>query len=356
MMKTFRKSWYHFPDIASIPCQRALSHFTPAQQCKLICENSGAFQSSQQKAKWTEEFDGACQLCAAMDSRTHQLLECPIGTECRESYVPLLQWLETSGSEFAEFPYVTVHPNAEALICSVHALPFPKFEQPVLDFVQDLIRRGVQLHWFTDGACQQALDPSCAYSAFAIAIDLCEHDDERVQLALQAECSGLVPPSFQKILASRTCGEQDILRAEISAAVVTLLGVGEGVIHIDSQAALLLLQLALTVESVDQLMSRDHFDLLVQVWERRHSISCELVKVKAHTDISGIKSPLQQYWTWGNVFVDEIAVSARENLIPDLVKQFQLMDSEMTEQITMLTQVRKLQLELRVIRARQLWP
>ena len=352
MAKTHRKSWFHFPDVAVLPTMRALKHFSQSQQRTLIRENSGAFQSCQQKAKWNEAVDGTCPFCPAQDTREHRLLECPIGADLRSNFQDVISWLDSSGAEFAEFPYVTVHPSTDALLCSAFALPVPTLDDAVLDFVHSRFSRGYQVHWFTDGSCCQSCDPSFSYAAYAIAVDLCYDDDVRVQHATNAECTGLVPPTFQKVLAARTHGEQDILRSEIYAAVVILLGARQGVIHIDSLAALKLLNLALHSPTLDPLISREHFDLLVQVWRRRADISCELVKVKAHTDISLIRCPLQQYWTWGNVYVDSVAVAARDNLLPPLVKECAQLAFEVEEQVAMLRRVFELQLDLRILRAK----
>lgn len=70
--------------------------------------------------------------------------------------------------------------------------------------------------------------------------------------------------------------EQDILRAELCAAVVVILQAKYGVLHMDSQAAIDMLLAALTVDDSCMLMYFEHCDWLLQVWQERHHVNVRI--------------------------------------------------------------------------------
>ena len=352
MSKTQRKSWYHEPDISAGPTSSVLQKFLPCQQKTLLRELSGGFQSQIQKAKWLEGEDGKCPYCEELDTRTHRLLSCPIGTEVRGNYENLLEWISESGSGFPEFPFITVHPSHEALTCALFALEVPVMDFAIHDFVSQRLALGHDLHWFTDGSCYQSDSPESRYASFAIAVDLCENDADRILHACASNVSKVMPPMFQKVLAARTPGEQDILRSEMMAAARVMIDIGVGVIHVDSQVALNLLTLALTCHDPAVLYKKDHYDILLQVWTKRAAIQCQLVKVKAHETIADVELPLEQYWCWGNCCVDELAVYTRDHLLPGLVKELAAFNTDLQEQKLRLFQTYILMLELHNVRAR----
>ena len=83
------------------------------------------------------------------------------------------------------------------------------------------------IHWCTDGSCVHPESPCTRYSAFAIILDLAsddDDDDERKFWGRQCGVSTLVPPTLTRAAVGRTCGEQDILRAELSAIYHIMMG------------------------------------------------------------------------------------------------------------------------------------
>ena len=352
MQRTQRRAWFHFPDIAVGPTTAVLHQFHAGHLKTLLRENAGGFQSCLQKAKWLDTEDGTCPYCDEPDTREHRLLRCPIGAEIRSDFTDLLTWFEDSGSGFPEFPFITVDPNREALTCMLFAIEVPPFEQSILDFVASRCALQQEIHWFTDGACYQPDSPESRYAAFAIAVDLCDNNASRILHACASELSDCMPDTFQKILASRTPGEQDILRSEMLAAATVMLGIGDGVIHVDNQAAVTLLNLALSCTDPAVLYRKDHFDILIRVWEKRQSIRRRVVKVKGHADLRNISDPLEQYWCWGNKFVDEIAVHARDHCLPDLAAALINANKDLQCQLLRLKQTYQLQLELQTLRAK----
>ena len=352
MAYTQRKSWYHQPDISSIDTVQVLRKFPAKELRMLMRENSGGFQDHIQKSHWLQGEDGRCPYCMEEDTREHRLRTCSIGSEAREPYAELFQQLDLHGFEIPNFPFATVHPLHEALQCLQFSFELPLLDPAFVAVVEDCRSRGVELHWFTDGSCQHSHCVLTRHSAFAVALDLCVDDASRQAQAVQAEILGKRPSTFQKVVVGRTSGEQDILRAEMQAVVFVLLNAGYGTVHVDNQSAITLLSAALLVDDVAQLAGCEHFDLLSLVWQKRGSIQCRLEKVKAHVEISAISSPIRQYWSWGNSFVNDLAQEACLKLFPDYVRQCEQLHKESELQKGLLFQAYQLQVELQILRIR----
>ena len=129
---THRKSWFPYPDISSVSTAAVLRRFPPYQQRLLVRENSGGYQSFVQKVKWLKGESGCCPFCPELDTRAHRLLSCRVGNDVRDKYQDLINWIESSGSEIPEFPYVTVHPSLEALHFGLYSLDIPCFDHVVM--------------------------------------------------------------------------------------------------------------------------------------------------------------------------------------------------------------------------------
>ena len=136
--------------------------------------------------------------------------------------------------------------------------------------------------------------PMTQHASYAAVLDLRNNDQERCDAAARFQQTG----SFQVIALARSSGEQDILRAEIHAVVEVAINIRKGTLplHVDSQSAISLAELALTAESPKLFAAKDHFDLLLQLWQRRRHVDLTLKKIKAHqvlpeiTMLSGIGS------------------------------------------------------------------
>ena len=352
MHRTQRKRWFRFPDINMQATRAALNRFNPRQQRKLIWEASGAYQTHVQKSKWVDGNDGTCPYCDEQDTKEHMLLRCPVGFQVREPYQPLIDWIQESGSAFPEFPFVTVHPLLSAAQYSFFALDVPPLPQCALDFAHDRMLQGCPVHWFTDGACASCPAGDFSYSAFAIVLDLCVSDLDREWQAHMSYTTHEVPSTLSKVMVCRTPGEQDILRVEMFAAAMVLLQAKFGTVHVDNTTAVVLLNLALNTDDLAALVHRDHFDILLQVWQHRDAIHCNVVKLEAHKYKQDNLPALTRYWRWGNFLADEIAVSAREKILPQLVSEIRQLQTDVMEQMDKLFATYQLQLELQVVRAK----
>ena len=149
-----------------------------------------------------------------------------------------------------------------------------------------------------------------------------------------------------KVAAALTQGKQDILRAELFAICNVCENFDSGRIYTDNQAALILARLALSVPSVDCLLGKEHFDLLVRIWKRKGLVNFDLYKVKSHRDLTVISDPLVRYQYMGNHIIDRIAVDIREKFVPSLALEHQTAHKELELEQQHLSAIYKLFLQL----------
>ena len=119
--------------------------------------------------------------------------------------------------------------------------------------------------------------------------------------------SNLVPPTLTRAAVGRTCGEQDILRAELSAIYHIMMGPAYGVIYTDSSAALDLIHKTLVANCVSQFSHLGHLDLLLPIWETRNNHSCTLQKVKTHLEAASFSDPIGANECPGNKLANDTA-------------------------------------------------
>ena len=329
MLHSQRTKWFHFPDIDRDASLSVLRKFQDSKRWLLVREIAGAYQTANQKQKWLDNAAGTCEFCQKEDSRRHRLLECPIGSEVRESFSAVIDDILEDESLLPDFPVITRHPDLEALQLMQFASPQPVWGQAICTHARNMVDEGITLHWFTDGSC---LHPTCRHtrhSAFAVVLDLCKTDDERRAISEQYRGSTLSIPTFQVVCTARCQGEQDILRAEVSAVVSVAENVGHGVIHVDSQVAISNVQLALTSLHPAAFAGCEHVDLLLRLWKIRHGVHIQLVKIKSHQDPGLIDDPLLRYWALGNNHVDAVAQVACSSLNTALVQQLDLVRQDL---------------------------
>eukprot|EP00435_Cladocopium_sp_Y103_P012086 s3797_g3.t1 len=292
LMHTTRTKWYQYPDIARDETLAVLRKFPDSKRWMIIREISGAYQLASQKQKWITHSDGLCSFCQGEDSRVHRLVHCPVGSEVREPFVSLLHELLDEESLLLEYPVITQHPDAEAIELMLYQQAKPVWGEAILSTIRSMLDMHVELHWFTDGSCKHPCQHHTRHAAFAVVLDLCHSDEERVVLADQFRGLPDQVPSFQTACAARCVGEQDILRAELSAIVEVAESVGKGVLHVDSQSAITSALRALHASSPCEFKDCDHMDLLLRLWECRERVSLHITKVKAHQNPTAIADPL----------------------------------------------------------------
>lgn len=295
MLHTQRFKLYSFPDIDRISTVAILKKFSAAQRWHLIRDISGGYQTQQQKHKWAEDADPNCPFCGQLDTKPHRLLECSMFASTRESHQEIVQFLCESDSLLTEFPVCYIDPYADLVLQLQFRNPGPVFASEALQFVNTKKVEQIPVHWFTDGSCYHPENPCTRYSAFAIILDIASDDNERQFWGKKCAQNNLMPPTLTRAAVGRTCGEQDILRAELSAIYHIMMGPAYGIIHTDSSAAIDLIQKTLSATCVSQFSHLEHFDLLLPLWEARNHHSCTLQKIKAHLEASSFCNPLEAY-------------------------------------------------------------
>ena len=353
-MFTSRHSIFGLPDIASLPTTQMLNRFPDHQRLHLLREISSGYQLETQKCFWDNSVDpeekGLCRFCKQLDSKEHRLLFCPVGNEVRKGFPDVVESLTNSESSMSRFPVIHVHPDLAALQQMQSCHPPPCFSEAVCNKVRHFIDLGIVPHWFTDGSTQCPASPLSRYAAFAIILDLCENDEERIQISDQYRDLNEDPPSFVVAACSRCCGEQDILRAEVSA-IVAILKQFPGVVHTDSLTGLRNVSFVLNCTQAWGFGHLEHYDLLLELWKQRATVNASITKVKAHQNIADITDPLERYWAMGNKVANDRAAWAASCLMPDLVTSLQKVHHQLQCDQALLFRVFQLHLELAKARA-----
>ena len=346
ILQTQRKKLFSFPDVDRFSTTAVLRKFSPGQRRHLIREISGGFQTQQQKQKWADDAPLGCLFCGLPDSKTHRLMHCQTFQTTRNNFVSLVHKLEESESLVPEFPVCFVDPAADLLMQIHFKHPAPVFASEALNFVKQQKGADIPVHWFTDGSCFNPSSVLGRYSAFSIILDIANNDEERKQWGKHCAPLGEPPPTFVKAAVGRTNGEQDILRAELSAICHIMIGPAYGNIHSDSSAAIAMVQTVLHAECVSQFSHLEHLDLLLLIWEARDNISCTLQKIKAHLDAADFHNPLQAYECLGNKMANDTAQQVNAYFCHSLVGQLDDFHKRLHCSQVELEEVYKLQLVL----------
>ena len=353
-MFTSRHSIFGLPDVATIPTVQVLNRFSDKQRLHLLKEISCGYQLETQKCFWDKSVEpeerGLCRFCKKVDSKEHRLLFCPVGQEVRKQYPEAVESLITSDSSMSRFPVIHMHQDFAALQQVQNCHPSPCFSDAIFAKVKQFTDKGIVPHWFTDGSTINPASPLCRYAAFAIVLDLCENNEERIQISDQYRHSQQEPPSFVVAACSRCCGEQDILRAEMSA-IIAIIETFPGIIHTDSQVGITNVLFTLRCTKKWGCGHLEHFDLLIRLWQIRDDIEISLEKVKAHRKVEEIEDSLERYWAMGNKVADCRAAWAASHLLPDLVVALQRMHIKQQKDQALLFQVFQMHLDLAKARA-----
>eukprot|EP00435_Cladocopium_sp_Y103_P045992 s475_g13.t1 len=327
-----------------------LKRYPDMKRWLLIREISGAFQTGDQKRHWVANESSECAFCQQEDSRTHRLMHCPVGADVRQPYQELLRDLLESESLLPEYPLVTKHPAVDVITCMHFSQSNPVWGQAVIDHVMSMFSEEADVHFFTDGSCMHPQHVGTRHAAFAVVLDLCRNNSERVVIANQYRRQSQTAPTFQTACVSRCQGEQDILRAEISAIVSVAETIGKGTIHVDSQIAISNSLRAIAAVSPRDFATCEHADLLFRLWQIRDRLQIRLEKVKSHQVSDIIEDALLRYWAMGNNHVDVVAQHACKHLQPDFVSHLQDVHSDITEDQRKLEAVFDLHIQLQEVR------
>ena len=350
LLHTQRRSWFHFPDICHHATRVVLGKFSDPERKLLTLEIAGGYQLAHQKNKWAHDADDACEHCQQPDSRRHRLVECPIGNEVRRPFQEILSHCDTEGYLFPDYPVITVQPEIDTHRVLHYAASEPVWEEAILTAIFQHLSVHKELRWYTDGSCFHSPSVTTRYAAFAVVWDMTLDAQEREHVARRFSDTGTKAAVFQTVAVGRNKGEQDILRAELSAIAAIILKVGQGIIHTDSLVALRWVSFVLTATTPQAFAGYDHFDILLAIWYRRHDVQVTLVKVKAHQDLDTLQDSAEVFHAMGNAHADSAAKTACRELHPGFVKDMEHVHSVQQDMMQTLEQLFRLHLQLVPIR------
>lgn len=351
LMQTQRHSLRNFPDISRVDTCAVLKNWQAHDRHLLVREIAGGFQDGLQKQKWIHDHDGKCSFCGENDTKTHRLLTCSLGAETRSHFSELVQQLVTLESSKPELPVVHVQPFAEALLTMQFKHSKPVLAQEFKEIIDTRRNLGQTLHWFTDGSCAYPSLSSGRFSSFAVVIDTCSNDSERIALAESYRYLNETPPCFVVAMVGRTVGEQDIYRAELQAVLAVVREAGYGVIHCDNQLAVTNTSILQQSFNTMSFVNSEHFDVLSDIWETRNLSGIQMRKVKAHRDISQITDPMERFLAMGNQCADGAAEHACTFLHHDIAQQYEQQAQDILKERKLLLDTLELNLSLQKVRA-----
>ena len=163
--------------------RQVLATFTEGEQLQLAQELSLGFQTESQKQKWADDTDGRCQHCDQRDSRFHRLFECAAAQEVRQPYDATLNHCLTQGLEFHDLPFLLQHPSYELVQQLHYCQPPPMLDEAMQNQLKNLDSLGFATCFYTDGSLRFPQSHTCRFGAFAIIIDTCVSDNQRVAQA-----------------------------------------------------------------------------------------------------------------------------------------------------------------------------
>ena len=345
-MHTHRFKLFSFPDIDRASTVAVLKHFSPRQRRHLITDIAGGYQTQHQKHKWATDAEPNCIFCGEPDSKEHKVLYCTMFSSVRESHQEVVEHLTDSDLSLTELPVCFLNPTADLLLQLQFRNPPPIFSDMATQFVQKRRSEQIPVCWYTDGSCFHPANPLTRFSAFAIILDIAEDDETRAFWGRQCAPLNLIPPTLTRAAVGRTCGEQDILRAELSAIYHIMIGPAYGIIYTDSSAAIHLIQTTLCATSISQFSHLEHFDLLLAIWEARNCHTCTLRKIKAHLEPTSFCNPVEAYQCLGNKLANDTAQQINISFCSSLVSELENFHTQNSAEKQRLKQVFSLLLAL----------
>ncbi len=325
-MHTDRVALRGLPAICRCSTRQVLGKFSPTEQSLLLKEISGSFQTRCQQASWDSSVDGNCLMCGQPDTREHRIFECPVFSDLHTRYHHVLQHFLDIGAFVHELPVIHVNPALEfvRILQSKHpeAELSADLHQKLCRLIRDLADHGTSLQFFTDGSCQFSFSPETCFGAYAVVLDTCLHDDDRIHAARIYQASGIIPGTLVPLMAARTTGNQGINRSELYALVKVVELFDRGLVYTDSATALVRIKECREAASLFALGHLPDFDLVRRLWEYPQLVNFDFTKIKAHVDPHTVPDLLLAYQCLGNQVVNDRAIQTCWHHLPELVQQY----------------------------------
>ncbi len=290
----------------------------------LILNITGGYQSGVTKSWCYHQADDEnaeiCQLCGALDTKTHRLLECPFYNSIRMQHPEAVHILREKFPLWIWHPISYRHSEVNFHDIVMHTKNMP--EIPEIYYTND----NQQLVFFTDGACCDVTDPESRRAGFAIIQDVSEGDEQKMRALEKYSKDGQIPDCFQVVSSSHTPGMQTPARSELCAVALLLQSLDSQnvqvpvYIHTDASYVIKAVRHAESDDLDHGAYKRPNNDL-VQILIKRWKVDrYNIVKVKAHEVIRPDEKLHDAWVKMGNCVADQVAkaVLKREH---DLVKK-----------------------------------
>eukprot|EP00438_Fugacium_kawagutii_P023870 Skav233784 [mRNA] locus=scaffold780:250908:258735:- [translate_table: standard] len=301
---TERHHLFDLPNISRADTIAILNRFSSPDRGQLVREIAGAFQTQVQKQKWNGSDTLQCPFCHMNDSRQHRICECPAFSREREPFHDSVAWLQNHAVYRADLPVVLEHDLEEPHRLLQFMQHGPIIAPAFFDHARSRKDADLPLHMYTDGSCSDPTHATTRIAAYAVAMDLCNSDEQRESYVRQFLKDHVMPDCFQLVCQTRVTGEQNIGRAEFAALEVTTRFPGRVVVHSDSSISLRHVQRIR--DMTFDFHSGNNLDIA-------HAVSCQLHpaqtfrKVKAHREVTADMHWEEIFHILGNRFVDEAA-------------------------------------------------
>ena len=350
-LQTQRPKKNHFPRLARTATMQVLSKFNCKDRLRILREISGSYQTRSQQATWDPDTSDLCPWCGNQkDTRWHRLGECTAFAEHREPFMHVIKYLEEYQSPWIDLPVLFETPEDDLITHLHYAMPSPEVSNSLVDNIKNTFDNQ-QVQAYTDGSCQHHATIDLRYAAYSIVIDLCTSEMQRQEEANKFSNHGKLPDTLQLLGCARLQGEQNILRAELSAILEVFRLFDNVLVYTDSAASIAAIRGVSQAASVSDFADHSEFDLLLQFFQLDLSNRC-VCKIKAHLDPKETQDASLRYRQLGNQKANDEAIRAREQLHKPAVLLFERKFIERKNDIHILTDLYKLHLVLQTARAK----
>ena len=262
-----------------------IKHYSERQKSILMTYFMGSAFTADVTSKYTNGANNKCKICGNPDSRMHRLFHCVPLKNAWHPDEEVILWLQSQSDAWKQLAVMPLNDGVLPLL-SVYQL----------DFGDNCIppHNDATIEVFCDGSAFWQDQPTCTIAGAAAIVTTSEGNLERI--------IGAQPlPGV----------DQSSYRAEVFGLLMTLQSIFKPRIYCDCQAAVdqLLSMVNQHSQNLPPLFS-DHWDLWAQIWQQvcaRPKNQIEVVKTKAHCEISQIVCPQLKWEAKSNNLVDEIA-------------------------------------------------
>jgi len=348
--RSHRTSLFGLPDVNRQDTVAVLAKYEDASRRKLVREIAGAFQTSNQKQHWISNHSMQCIFCTEQDSKKHRLCHCPAFAEIREPFQGLVANLLDDDHSMLEFPVIHVHQDRLVHQHLQFVEPRAVFSDTLLERIRSIQSQTSEpLKFFTDGSCFHPVHASTRYASFAIILDLCKDDNERLIQVDKFCATGKMPDTLVLIAAARVYGEQTINRAELMAVDEITQRVSKARIYTDSAYACSAVSTSANSSTPADLMQCDHFGLHLSL-QKNLTRDHQVIKIAAHQEISNLAG-IEKYLALGNQLANDMAIETCASLNKPWQQQLELKQQQVQKQRDHLCELFSLHLQLGDARA-----